>query len=215
MLHKIRHKTRQHRARRHHKRQLHHLHLHELGWHKKWKHWRYKNTTYLVISMFVFLFLATTPLVKGFIEAMGSTGYIGAFIMGMFFVSIFTAAPAGVVLYNLAETLHPLEVAVLAGAGGVVGDYIIFRFLKDTLFEELQPLFHKVTTHRLTKLFYTPYFMWLTPILGVLFIASPGPDEIGIGLLGLSRIKPWQFLLVTFLLNSAGILSIILIARAT
>lgn len=210
MLHKVR--ARYHHRR--HKRQLHRVHLYDLGWHKRWKHWRYKNTTYLALSMFVFLFLATTPLVKNAIQAMGTTGYVGAFVAGIFFVSIFTAAPASVVLFNLADTLHPLEVALLAAAGGVIGDYIIFRYLKDTIFEELHPLFRRLTTHRLTKLYYTPYFMWLTPILGAIFIASPGPDEVGIALMGLSKIKPWQFLLVTFLLNSAGILLIILFARA-
>lgn len=211
MLHKIKH----HRQRRRHRKHLHRLHLQELGWHKRWKHWRYKNTTLLALSMFAFLYLATTPLVRNIIQSLGSTGYIGAFVMGMFFVSVFTAAPAGVVLFNLADSLHPLEVAVLAGAGGVLGDYMIFRYLKDSIFEELQPLFRRVTTHRLTKLYYTPYFQWLTPIIGAIFIASPGPDEVGVGLLGMSKIKPWQFLLVTFLLNSAGILLVILLARAT
>lgn len=165
--------------------------------------------------MFLFLYLATTPLVRTVIQSLGSTGYIGAFIVGMFFVSIFTVAPASIVLFNLADTLHPVEVALLAGAGAVVGDYIIFRYLRDTIFDELQPLFERVTTHRLTKLYYTPYFQWLTPILGAIFIASPGPDEVGIGLMGLSKIKPWQFMMTTFLLNSIGILVIILLARAT
>lgn len=211
MIRKIRHR----RTVRRHKRHQHRLHLHQLGWHKKWKHWRYKNTTLLVLSMFLFLYLATTPLVRTVIQSLGSTGYIGAFIVGMFFVSIFTVAPASIVLFNLADTLHPVEVALLAGAGAVLGDYLIFRYLKDTIFEELQPLFQRVTTHRLTKLYYTPYFQWLTPILGAIFIASPGPDEVGIGLMGLSKIKPWQFLMITFLLNSIGILLITLFARAT
>ncbi len=130
-------------------------------------------------------------------------------------MSTYTAAPAGVVLYHIADQLHPMEVAVLAGAGGVVGDYIIFRYMRDRVFEELTPLFRKFTTHRITKLFYTPYFIWLTPILGAIFIASPGPDEVGIGLLGLSKIKEWQFLLVTFMLNSTGIFLIILLTKAT
>lgn len=188
--------------------------MQQLGWHKQWKNWRYKNTTFLIVSLFAFFFLATTSVAQNIISALGATGYIGAFFVGIFFVSIFTAAPASVVLFNLANSLHPVEIALIAGAGAVVGDYIIFRYMKDTVFEELAPLFEKVTTHKLRKLFYTPYFVWLTPILGMLFIASPGPDEVGIGLLGLSKIKKWQFLLVTFVLNFTGILLIVLLARA-
>ncbi len=210
--HDLGHMTR--RARRKYKRHVHRLHVHQLGWRKRWRHWRYKNTTLLIISLFAFFVLATTDTVKEVIAAMGSSGYIGAFIVGMLFVSVFTAAPAGVVLFNLADKLHPVEIAVVAGAGMMVGDFILFRYMRDNVFDELAPLFQKVTTHRISKLFYTPYFSWLLPILGAIFIASPGPDEIGISLLGLSKIKEWQFLLVTFCLNFAGILFVVLLARA-
>lgn len=193
---------------------MHKLHLQQLGWHKQWKNWRYKNTTLLVLSMVLFLLLATTSFTQNLIASLGNTGYIGAFVAGIFLVSVFTAAPAAVVLFNLANTLHPVEIALIAGLGSVAGDYIIFRYMRDTVFEELAPLFEKVTTHKLAKLFYTPYFVWLTPILGMIFIASPGPDEVGIGLLGLSKIKKWQFLLVTFVLNFTGILLIVILARA-
>lgn len=196
------------------KRQKHKAHLRKLGWHKKWRHWRYKNTSLLLLSFICIYYLTSTDTVKELVIGLGSTGYIGAFIMGIFFVSVFTAVPAGVVLFSIADTLHPLEVAVLAGAGGVVGDLVLFRYMKNTVFEELKPLFTKLTTHRLTKLFYTPYFAFLMPMVGILFIASPGPDEVGIGLLGLSNIKQWQFMLVTFVLNSIGILTIVMLARS-
>lgn len=191
------------------------MHLQRLGWHREWRNWRYKNTTLLVVSMALFFFLASTPWASELIYKMGDSGYVGAFVVGMFFVSVFTAAPAGVVLYNLADKLHPVEIALIAGAGGVVGDYIIFRRIKSGLFDELTPLFEKITTHKITKLFYTPYFSWLAPILGLIFIASPGPDEVGIGLLGMTKIRPWQFLLITFALNSVGIFFIVLLARST
>lgn len=211
---KVVHKVRTKHLHRRYKRHLHKLHVQRLGWHKKWRHWRYKNTTLLVLSLIAIFLLASTDWIKQVIAALGETGYIGAFAMGMFFVSVFTAAPAGVVLFNIADRLHPIETALMAGLGGVVGDYILFRYFKDTVFNELAPLFEKITTHKIAKLFYTPYFGFLLPIIGMIFIASPGPDEVGIGLLGLSKIKPWQFLLITFLLNTVGILAIILLARS-
>lgn len=201
--------------RRRFKRELHRAHLHKLGWHKRWRHWRYKNTTLLFLSLLLLAYLVSTDTAKVIIQQLGTTGYLGAFVMGIFFVSIFTAAPACVVLFNIADTLHPIEVALLAGAGGVVGDFILFKYFKDTVFEELKPLFRRLTTHKLTKLFYTPYFGFLLPVMGMIFIASPGPDEVGIGLLGLSKIKQWQFLIVTFVLNSIGILAVVLLARST
>jgi uncharacterized membrane protein YdjX (TVP38/TMEM64 family) len=163
----------------------------------------------------IFFLLASTPWADTAVRALGNTGYIGAFISGMLFVSVFTVGPASIVLYNIAETLHPLETAVIAGAGAVVSDYIIFRKIKGGLFDELAPLFSKFTSHKMTKLFYTPYFAWLLPIFGAIIIASPGPDEVGVGLLGLSKIKPWQFILITFLLNSIGIFVVMLLARSS
>ena len=63
--------------------------------------------------------------------------------MGIFFVSTFTVVPAMYVLYVLADKFNPFEVAVFAGLGALLGDYLIFRFLKDKIFEELKPLMER------------------------------------------------------------------------
>lgn len=167
----------------------------------------------LVLSLVAFFILAQTPLIRSVIDQLGSFGYIGAFITGIFFVSTFTAVPATVILFTLANNLHPLEVALLAGAGAMVGDFIIFRFMKDTLFEELGPLFRRLNRPKFSALFKTPYFAWLMPVIGAAIIASPLPDEIGVSMLGLSKIKKWQFFLVTYILNAAGIFLIVTAAR--
>ncbi|MDD5415405.1 MAG: hypothetical protein PHE48_00155 [Candidatus Daviesbacteria bacterium] len=180
----------------------------------RWKHWHYKNTVLLVLSLIVFFLFAEHPAVRNAIDLIGSFGYIGAFITGILFVSIFTVAPAAVVLYFLADNLNPLLVALFAGIGAVVGDYLIFRFLKDRVFDELTPLFMKSGGNKIVKLFKTPYFGWLLPLLGALIIASPFPDEVGIGLLGASKLRNWQFLILSFILNSIGIFIVIIAAKS-
>lgn len=179
-----------------------------------YKRWRYKNTGLLILSVIVFLYFADSPIIREIIGRIGELGYFGAFVTGIFFVSIFTVAPAGVVLFNLADTLNPLEVALIAGAGSVVGDYLILRFLKDKVFSELGPVFKQFRGSYIGKLFRTPYFAWLTPLVGAALIISPFPDEVGIGMLGLSKLRLWQFLVVTFLLDVVGIFLIVLLARS-
>jgi hypothetical protein len=179
-----------------------------------YKSWRYKNTGLLIISVVVFFYLAGTPFVERIIAAMGSLGYIGSFIAGIFFVSTFTVAPAGIVLYHLAELLNPLGVALSAGIGAVIGDFIIFRFFKDHVFEELMPIFRKLGDHPILRILSTPYFAWILPVLGAFIIASPFPDEIGIGLMGISRMKSWQFLILAFVLNATGIFFIVTLAHS-
>ena len=179
---------------------------------KEWRHWPYKNTTYLIISLILFFYFAESHFVQNIIKTVGSFGYIGAFLTGIFFVSIFTVVPAVAVLYQLAELLNPLEVAVFAGLGAVIGDYLIFRFLRDKIFKELHNIFDKLGGPFIKKLFFTPYFIWLLPFLGAIIIASPFPDEAGISLLGLTKIKNWQFVILSFLLNSIGVFIIIVAA---
>lgn len=178
----------------------------------RWKHWHYKNTALLVLSLIVFFFFAEHPVVRNTINLIGSFGYVGAFITGILFVSIFTVAPAVVVLYFLAGYLNHLLVALFAGMGAVIGDYLIFRFFRDRVFDELTPLFLKNGGNKLVKLFQTPYFGWLLPFLGAFIIASPVPDELGIGLLGASKLKSWQFLILSFLLNTIGIFIVVIAA---
>lgn len=83
----------------------------------KYKGWGYKNTFFLSISLGVLFYFADTDFVKNIINSIGSFGYIGAFISGIFFVSTFTVAPAIVVLCNLTNQLNLFGVAILAGLG--------------------------------------------------------------------------------------------------
>lgn len=179
-----------------------------------WKNWQYKNTALLISGLFLFIYFIDSPAIQNTLKQIGSFGYLGAFFSGIFFVSVFTVAPASVVLYDLAENLNPLYIALAAGSGAVIGDYIIFRFLRDRVFEELNPIYQKMGGSFLKKIFLSPFFAWLIPIAGALIIASPLPDEAGITLLGLSKVKNWHFILITFLLNSIGILLVIVLSKS-
>jgi len=174
--------------------------------------WVYRNTTLLLLSFLVLYFVADIPFIHNLIAEIGEYGYLGAFLAGTFFVSIFTVAPATLVLFHLAQDLNPVLIAVSAGTGGVIGDLLIFHFLRDGVFEELKLLFKDWKFSR-ADLFKSKYFFWVSPVLGAVIIASPFPDEVGIGLLGLSRIRPWQFIGLTFVLNTLGILAIVLLAE--
>ncbi len=179
----------------------------------KWRGWPYKNTTFLLLSLVAFIYLAKTPAVDTLIRQVGDLGYLGAFFAGMLFVSTFTVAPAAVVLYHLADSLHPVEIALIAGLGAMIGDYIIFRFIKDKIFTELRPLFLKFGKPYFKTVYKSPYFAWVLPISGAFIIASPFPDEVGVSILGLSKIKRWQFFLVTFTLNVLGIFLVVSAAQ--
>ncbi len=181
--------------------------------HKKYKAWKYKNITLLILSLVLFFYISDTNFVQNVFRGISELGIIGLFLTGVFFVSTFTVVPASYILVTFANSYDPFLISLIAGFGAVVGDYIIFRFFRDGVLLELKPIFYKLGGSEFSKLIKTPYFAWLAPVIGALIIASPLPDEIGIGLMGISKLKNWQFIAISFLLNSIGIFFIIEIIR--
>ncbi len=122
-------------------------------------------------------------------------------------MSTFTVTTGVVILLTLAQKLSPMELGIIAGSGAVIGDLIIFRFVKDNLVKELELIYdHIDTDHHFKKVLHSKYFSWSLPVIGSLIIASPLPDEIGVSLLGISRMKTYKFLLFSFFLNATSIL---------
>lgn len=177
---------------------------------KKWHRYHYKNLTYLGISFIIAILLFKNQSFHAFLLHLGNFGYIGAFIGGILFVSTFTVSIGTVILFNLAEYLNPFEIALIAGIGAVVGDMTIFRFIQTKgLVSEIKHFFHYFGSDKLKHLIHTKYFGWTLPVIGAIIIASPLPDELGIGLMGISHMKTWKFMIVSFLLNSIGIFLVV------
>jgi len=177
--------------------------------HHRHKIHKYTNLALVGVSIIVAFALSRIEGFHIFLLQLGGFGLIGAFIAGMLFVSTFTFATGGLILLVLAEKLSPVEIGLLAGAGAVVGDLFIFRIVKDDILTELTDLYHVFGGKHLTHLLHTYYFNWMLPVIGALIIASPLPDELGVSLMGLSKMKTYQFITISFLLNSFGIFLII------
>ena len=141
---------------------------------------------------------------------MGNYGYIGAFFGGILFVSTFTVSIGTALLLLLAETLHPIEIGIIAGIGAVVGDLVIFQYIRNKgLISEIKHFFEFFGSDKLKHLVHTKYFSWTLPVLGAIIIASPLPDEMGVGLMGISKLKTSQFILLSFVLNAIGIFIVV------
>lgn len=174
-----------------------------------WRSWKYKNLTIFFLSVIFALALTRFEDFHTFLLNLGSFGYLGAFAAGVLFVSTFTVATGAVILLILAETLSPWEIGLIAGLGAVAGDFTIFRFIKYGLNEELKLIYNHFKNDKLNHLLHTKYFRWSLPVIGALIIASPLPDEIGVSLLGISKMKTYQFLIISFILNAIGIFLVV------
>lgn len=179
-----------------------------------WRRWKYKHLTLFFISVIFSILLSRYEPLNTFLLNLGNWGYIGAFFAGILFVSTFTVATGAVILLILAERLSPIEIGIIAGLGGVVGDFTIFRFVKDGLLSEITPVYNSLGGRRLTAVLRTKYFSWTLPVIGALIIASPFPDEIGVSLMGIAKIKTYQFILLSFVLDTVGVFLFVVFARA-
>lgn len=169
----------------------------------------------IIISVIAAVALVQTDILTNVLTSTKGFQFLGSFIAGLFFTSIFTTAPAIATLGEIARFNSILPVALAGAMGAVVGDLLIFRFIRDKFSEHLLELLgHRHMGKRIRVLFKLRLFRWVSLFVGGLIIASPFPDELGISLLGFSKVKTCWFVPLSFLFNFIGIVLIGLIAQA-
>lgn len=167
----------------------------------------------IVISIFISIALLKLGVVENVLALAHGHDLLEAFVAGVFFVSVFTAAPATIVLGALTRGAGPLwAVALLGAAGSLIGDYLIFRFYRNTVSTDVN-FFLNQSGHKKWGIFKSRRLGWLTSFIGALIVVSPLPDEIGLAMMGLSKMKTSLFIPLSFVLNFIGILLIGLVAR--
>ncbi len=169
----------------------------------------------IFFSIIVAVAIVKTGLLGDILNGTKRMKFLGSFISGIFFTSIFTTAPAMVALGEISKTSSIIYTAFFGAMGAVLGDIFIFSFIKDKLSEHfVQMIEHKSTWKRLKVLFRHKYFRWLTFLFGGLIITSPLPDELAISMFGFTRMKMSTFILVSFVFNFIGIVIIGYVSRS-
>jgi hypothetical protein len=170
-------------------------------------------------SLGVAVALAESPALQSILRAGQSWHALGSFVAGIFFTSVFTTAPATVALAEIATSNSIWITALFGAAGALLGDLFIFRFVRDNVARDFEFVFREIRQERRWLKLHHHWkelhaFKWLIPLIGALLIASPLPDEIGLTILGLSKIKMRVMIPLTFSLNFLGIVGVGLIGRA-
>ena len=163
------------------------------------------------IVAYLLFYERTYPPFHDFIISMG---YFGTFLAGALFAYGFTAAPATAILLILAKEQNIFLAGLIGGFGALVGDLIIFRFVRYSLADEIAKLSkEKITlyiSHKTPNLFKK----YLIPVIAGFVIASPLPDEIGISMLAVTKnISMKIFSVISYMLNTAGIFVILAIGN--
>jgi len=172
-----------------------------------------RDLAIVALSVLIAISLAKSGWIEKFLVNTEGIIFLGSFLAGLFFTSIFTVAPAAVVIVEIAKSGTPLwELAIFGGLGAMIGDLVIFRFVRDRISEDISNLIGE-RKGRWRKVLKFRSFRWLAAFLGAVVVASPLPDEVGLAMMGFSKMKTKSFLPLSFVLNSAGILVIGILSR--
>jgi len=134
--------------------------------------------------------------------------FIGEFIAGALYTSFLTSPIAVAMLLVIAQEGNPIIIALLGGLGAVCGDLFIIKVFRDNE-GDIDNASKQLHLQRITVILRQFHMEFLIPLLGCVIIASPFPDEIGLLMLGVSRLKYDEIAKISFVLNSAGILLIV------
>lgn len=175
---------------------------------------RLRQDLYLILaSLIVAWAIVRFDLVSAALAYTGDGVLLAALLAGAFFTSIVTTAPAIAVLGELSLHMNLFVLAVLGGAGAVAGDYLIFLFVRDRISADAAYLLRGPKMRRALHVFKNRHFRRVLPLIGGLIIASPLPDELGLALLGLGKMRTSRFVILSFFFNFIGIVLIGLAAR--
>lgn len=171
-----------------------------------------KDLTLILIGAVLAYVFARSGLIDLFIMLLGGS-YTASFISGIFFTSAFTIAPSTVALASIAGTTSTMSVAFFGALGAMIGDVIMFLFIRDYLAKDIMASIRPSTLRHIMHSLHFGFFKWTLPIVGALVIASPLPNELGLTLMGLSRMRIGFLLPLSFCLNLIGIYSILWLAQ--
>src|SRR3989344_1307496 len=160
----------------------------------------------IAFSIIIAIQMVQTGFLNNLLDNSQGFRILGSFLAGFFWTSVFTVAPATIALAEIAHANSILLVALFGAIGALLGDLIIFRFVKNNLSEDIMYLIQKNKKERWLAIFKLKIFRWLTPFLGAIIIASPLPDEIGLMLLGISKTNNKIMIPISFTFNFIGIL---------
>ncbi len=161
-----------------------------------------------------------------FFTSWGGAGIVGGFenggglaaalVGGVLYAFGFTAPFAIGIFLSLDPGKNVPLLAIAGGFGALLADYFILKLVRTSFKDEFDRLGRTRPFQYASKKFaeYLPEKTRRFLLVGMagFFIASPLPDEIGVSFLaGFTEIQEREFALVSFALNTAGILLLLLL----
>lgn len=145
----------------------------------------------------------------GMVDSILPLRFLAEIIAGILYTSFLTAPVSVAMLIALSQDNNPILTAILAGFGAVLGDFLIVKFFREKISDELKEFSKQLHLQKINSVLQKLHLDFLTPLLGAIIVASPLPDELGLMMLGASKLRYREIALLSYVLNTAGILLIV------
>lgn len=169
---------------------------------------RARNTFLMLVSLYVAYELWYTGIIEVWVSTTSLPIIPTSFIAGIFFTSLFTIAPASVVLAEMIQVSSPWLISGVGALGAVLGDIFLLMVVRTSISAGGGAFLNGSERRHLKALMRHPLLHWLLPAVGALIIASPLPDELGLALLGFSRLNLPTLIAISYAMNFLGIFTI-------
>ncbi len=167
------------------------------------------KTAIFAFSLSLAWWLIRGGYLNNLVETVLPLKFLAEFLAGIFYVSFLTAPISIAMLLVLADVNNPILTALLAGLGAAFGDLVIIKFFKEKLSKDINLVSCELQLKKVNNFLIKFKLEFVTPLIGAIIVASPLPDELGLMLLGVSKLTYPQIAVLTYILNTAGILLIV------
>ena len=171
-----------------------------------------KLTIIAVIFFLAYLFLYNKSILS-LEKIVLAAGLTGSLVAGILYAYGFTAAIGTAILLISSTQQNIILTGLIAGIGAMIGDIFIFSLIRHPLRDEIKQLKKEKIIKLLENKIPLSIKKYTLPIIAMFVIASPLPDELGVGMLATTKIREDIFTLLSYLLNTAGIFFILLLGK--
>ncbi|MEK6945565.1 MAG: hypothetical protein AABW63_02120 [Nanoarchaeota archaeon] len=167
-----------------------------------------------IAAYFIFRYSGITS----YLNNLNELSYLGVFIAGLLF-SFGFSTPFAVGFFL---TIHPDNIFLtffIGAVGALISDLLILNLTKFSFMDEFEELEETKLFHHIKKSFSNKHILklkiYLQYLVGAIIIASPLPDELGVTMLeGVAHVRTSVFAIISFIMNSVGILAMLLLGKA-
>lgn len=168
-----------------------------------------KDFAAVFVGIVLTFLLVKMGILQQFFDLTRNAGLFTSFVAGILLSSSLTIAIALLAIIDISKTTPPLVVALMGALGAVIGDLFLFLFVRDELGRNVGGYMKEAKYKKAIKFFHLSSMKWLAILVGIIAIALPIPDELGLALLGLAKVRTPYVLVLSFLTTFVEILIII------